>query len=224
MQSAKTAMDEAAKAGNDPYDLDLALADAAEEAHDADAQENALKDAAAERPQGIEVLLALGEFYLKQSNYDRAVLILQQATDTEPSARAWFDLGRAQEGAFNYYEAEKAYAQAVTFDPNNRSISNYYAEFKHRMAKAEAAQAAQTHQFAAPQPAPAPSPKQRLVRNGWFRPLENRLSQPLRPDGRRRAQPARLHGEPACGRATRRARAYRRRRRRLSRPGACAWR
>jgi O-antigen ligase/tetratricopeptide (TPR) repeat protein len=159
MESAKAAMDEAIKAGNDdPYDLDLAMAEAAEEARDADAQENALKDAAAERPQGSEVLLALGEFYLNQSHYDRAALTLQQAADAEPSARAWFDLGRAQEGAFNYYEAEKAYAQAVTFDPNNHSITNYYAEFKHRMAKAEAAQAAQAHELAAPQPASTPSP------------------------------------------------------------------
>jgi tetratricopeptide (TPR) repeat protein len=158
MQSARAALDEAAKAGNDPYDLDLAMAQAAEEAHDADAEENALKDATAERPQGIEVLLALGEFYLKQSNYDRAVLVLQQAADSEPSKRAWFDVGRAQEGAFNYYEAEKAYAQAVTFDPNDHYLNKYYAEFKHRMAKETAAQAAQTRQFAAPQPAPAPSP------------------------------------------------------------------
>ena len=158
MQSAKAAMEEAAKAGGDPYELDLALAEAAQVAHDADAQENALNDAASERPQGSEVLLALGEFYLNQSHYDRAALTLQQAADAEPSARAWFDLGRAQEGAFNYYEAEKAYAQAVTFDPNDRTISNYYTEFKHRMAKAEAAQAAQASGLAAPEPAPAPSP------------------------------------------------------------------
>ena len=50
-KSAKAAMDQAAKTGNsDPYDLDLALAEAAAEAHDADTQEDALKDAAAERP------------------------------------------------------------------------------------------------------------------------------------------------------------------------------
>jgi O-antigen ligase/tetratricopeptide (TPR) repeat protein len=158
MQSAKTALDEAAKAGNDPYDLDLAMAEAAEKAHDPEAQENALKDAAAERPQGIEVLLALGEFYLKQSNYDRAVLVLQQAADAEPSARAWFDVGQAQEGAFNYYEAEKAYAQAVTLNPDDRYINNYYAGFKHRMAKEAAAQSDQSHRPAVPQPAPAPSP------------------------------------------------------------------
>ena len=158
MQSARTALDEAAKAGNDPYDLDLAMAEAADEAQDTEAQENALKDAASERPQGSEVLLALGEFYLKQSNYDRAALVLQQAADAEPSARAWFDIGQAQEGAFNYYEAEKAYAQAVTFDPNNRSMSKYYTEFKHRMAKEMAAQAAQNHQLTPPQPAPPPSP------------------------------------------------------------------
>ncbi|MGH7915737.1 MAG: O-antigen ligase family protein [Candidatus Binataceae bacterium] len=158
MLSAKTAMGEAAKAGNDPYDLDLALAAAAQEAHDPGAQEDALKDAAAERPGGSEVLLALGEFYLNRSLYDRAALTLQQAVDAEPSARAWFDLGRAQEGAYNYYDAGKSYAQAITFDPKNRSISDYYAEFKQRIAKAEAAQAEQTKNLASPQPTASPSP------------------------------------------------------------------
>ncbi|HVB78662.1 MAG TPA: O-antigen ligase family protein [Candidatus Binataceae bacterium] len=160
MRSAKTAIEEAAKAGeaanadDDPYDLDLALAAAAGEAHDPDAQESALKDAVAERPQGSEALLALGEFYLDQAHYDRAALILQQAIDTDPSGHAWFDLGRAQEGAYNYYEAEKAYAQAVAVDPKNRSFNDYYVDFKHRMAKEQAAQA---RRLAAP-PTAAPSP------------------------------------------------------------------
>jgi Flp pilus assembly protein TadD len=159
MQSARAAMDEAVKVGNnDPYDLDLALAEAAREARDASAQESALKDAVAERPEGSEVLLALGEFYLKQSNYDRAALTLQQAVDAEPSARAFFDLGRAQEGAFNYDEAEKAYEQAAELDPGNRSITDYYAQFKHRIAKAVAAQtAAQSRSVAVPEPAAAPT-------------------------------------------------------------------
>jgi O-antigen ligase len=157
MNSAKTVMAEAVKVGNDPYDLDLALAEAARKAHDPDMQENALKDAAAERPQGTEVLLALGEFYLDQSRYDRATLTLQQATDADPSARAWFDLGRAQEGAYNYYDAEKSFAQAVAADPNNHSFNDYYVKFKRRIAKAEAAQAAQAHNLAAPQPTAAPS-------------------------------------------------------------------
>jgi O-antigen ligase/tetratricopeptide (TPR) repeat protein len=156
MQSAKAAMEEAVKAGNDPYDLDLALAEAAQEAHDVEAQENALKDAAAERPQGSEVLLALGEFYLNQSHYDRAALTLQQAADADPSARVWFNLGRAQEGAYNYYEAEKSYAQATALDPKDRYMNGYYTDFKRRMAKEEAA-VAQRHDLTAPQPTAAPT-------------------------------------------------------------------
>jgi tetratricopeptide (TPR) repeat protein len=159
MQSAKAAMDEASKVGNsDPYDLDLALADAAREAGDIDAQESALKDAAAERPEGGEVLLALGEFYLSQSSYDRAALTLQQAVDADPSARAFFDLGHAQEGAYNYDEAEKAYEQAAELDPGNRAFTVYYAEFKRRLAKAVAAQtAAQSHGAADPEPSATPT-------------------------------------------------------------------
>ena len=155
MQSAKAALDEAVKAGNDPYDLNLALAAAAQEARDASIQENALKDAVAERPKGSEVLLALGEFYLDQSLYDRAALTLQQAADVEPSAHTLFDLGRAQEGAYNYYEAEKSFAQATAIAPKDRYINGYYADFKHRIAKEEAAQ---LHNLAAPQPSAAPTP------------------------------------------------------------------
>lgn len=157
MHSARQAIEQAIAVGNnDPYILYLALADAAEQARDVEAQENALKDAAAERPQGSEVLLALGEFYLNHANFDRAAITLQQAADAEPSARAWFDLGRAQEGAFNYFEADKAYAQAVAFDPNNpgnRWMTSYYNDFKRRLAKEEAAQAREL----TPQPAASPS-------------------------------------------------------------------
>lgn len=154
MQSAKAVIDEAIKAGYDPYDLYLALASAASEAHDAYAEESALKDATAERPQGSEVLLALGEFYLGQSLYDRAAITLQQAADLDPSARLLFDLGRAQEGAYHYYEAEKSYAQAVALDPNDHYMNGYYADFKRRIAKEEAAQA---RNLAAPRPSAAPA-------------------------------------------------------------------
>lgn len=155
MQSARAAMDEAAQAGDDPYDLDLALAQAAEAARDPEAEESALKEAVAERPEGSEVLLALGEFYLNQSRYDRAALTLQQAADAEPSARIWFELGRAQEGAYNYSDAEKSYAQAVALDPKNHNFNSYYVDFKRRIAKEQAAQASA---LAAPQPTAAPSP------------------------------------------------------------------
>jgi tetratricopeptide (TPR) repeat protein len=161
MQSARAAIDQAAKIGNsDPYDLDLALAQAAAEAHDADTQEDALKGAAAERPEGSEVLLALGEFYLNQSHYDRAAITLQQAADADPSARSFFELGRAQEGAYNYYEAEKAYAQAVAFDPRNREMSKYYADFKRRIAKEKAALTAQPRSLAEPPPPPVAPPSE----------------------------------------------------------------
>jgi tetratricopeptide (TPR) repeat protein len=155
MQSAKAVVDEAIKAGNEPYDFDLALASAAHEAHNVDAEESALKEAAAERPQGTEVLLALGEFYLNQSLYDRAALALQQAVDVEPSAHALFDLGRAQEGAYHYYDADKAYAQATALDPKDHYMNAYYAEFRHRMAKEVAAQ---TRTLAAPAPTAVATP------------------------------------------------------------------
>jgi tetratricopeptide (TPR) repeat protein len=157
MQSARAAMEEVAKVdtGDDPYELDLALAEAAQAARDPDAEERALKDAVAERPQGKEGLLALGEFYFDQSRYDHAADVLQLAADVDPSARIWFELGRAQEGAYNYFDAEKAYAQAVALDPKNREFNSYYVNFKRRIAKERAAQA---HALAAPQPTAEPSP------------------------------------------------------------------
>jgi O-antigen ligase/Flp pilus assembly protein TadD len=150
MNSAKTAINEGINAGSDPYELDLAMARAADQAGDADAQERALKDAAAERPEGGEALLGLGEFYLKQGRFDHAALTLQQAANNEPSARVWFELGRAEEGGFHYYEAEKAYAQAVAADPKDRSMRAYYIDFKRRLAKEEAQQSAEADGSAAP--------------------------------------------------------------------------
>jgi tetratricopeptide (TPR) repeat protein len=153
MNAAKAAKNDAINDGSDPYELDLAMARAADQADDADAEEQALKDAAAERPEGGEAMLGLGEFYLKQGRFDHAALTLQQVADSEPSARVWFELGRAEEGSFHYYEAEKAYAQAVSFDPKDRSMRAYYLDFKRRMAKEEAQQSAQAGGAAASTPA-----------------------------------------------------------------------
>lgn len=158
MHAAKAAKNEAINAGGDPYQIDLAMAEAADQAGDAEAEEQALKEAAAERPEGGEALLGLGEFYLKQGRFDHAALTLQQVADGDPSARVWFELGRAEEGAFHYYEAEKAYAQAVTFDPKDRGMRAYYIDFKRRMAKEEAQQAIQTGGSADPLPAVSSSP------------------------------------------------------------------
>lgn len=147
MRSAKSAIGAAINAGGDPYELNLALAEAASRAHDAAARESALKAALNERPDGIKALSAIGEFYIEQGNYDRAAVILERASDLEPdSASIVFHLGRAQEKGYHYYQAEKSYARAAALSPKNGYFSSYYSEFKQRMAK----EAKQNHLSVAP--------------------------------------------------------------------------
>jgi O-antigen ligase/tetratricopeptide (TPR) repeat protein len=155
MRSAKAVIEEATNAGGDPYRLNLELVNAARQAQDAATEEKAFKDALDVIPEDTDTLAALGEFYIDQGRYDDALLTLEKADDAgSDSARIRFDLGRAQEGAYHYYKAEKSYARAVALAPRNRQFSDYYAEFKRRMAK----EAFQIDKAAAPQPAAAPTP------------------------------------------------------------------
>jgi O-antigen ligase/tetratricopeptide (TPR) repeat protein len=161
MRSAKAIIDNAIKSGQDPYQFNLVLAGAARQAQNPRIEEAALKSALAVIPDDINVITALGEFYLDQRRYDDALMTLEPAVEANPdSARLRFALGRAQEHSYHYYEAEQSYARAVALAPENRGWARYYAEFKQRMVK-EAAQldgAGASEAAAVSKPAAAPTP------------------------------------------------------------------
>lgn len=139
MRSAKAAINDAIKTGQDPYALNLALANAARKAGDAATEEAALKAALNVIPDDVNALSGLGEFYLNHHRYDDALLTFERAVEANPdSARIHFDLGQAQEHSYRYYDAEQSYAQAVALAPKNRQWAEYYSDFKQRMMREEA--------------------------------------------------------------------------------------
>lgn len=153
MRSAKALVEKEIEAGGDPYRLNSELANAANRAADPATEEKALKDALAVIPEDLNALTRLGEFYINHGRTDDALLVLQDAVDAQPdSARINFDLARAQEAAYHYYAAEKAYARAVALEPRNREFSENYTAFKQRMAR----EAAELDKTAAHPPTSAP--------------------------------------------------------------------
>lgn len=136
MRSGAALIDNAIKTGQDPYRFNLVLASAANQAGNAEIEEAALKGALAAIPDDIQALTALGEFYLNHQRYDDALMTFERAVQANPdSARLRFDLGRAQEHSYQYYEAQQSFARAVALAPGNHGFAKYYADFKERMVK-----------------------------------------------------------------------------------------
>ena len=136
VSAAKTVVDEGIRRGADPYPLEVALAEAAEKAGDHEAAEQALEQALHYAPT-FDVTMRLANLYLSQSRFERAVLTLQRATEMNPgSAEAFYELGHAQEGSYDYFAAGKAYAHATELAPGSDSYRRTYLEFEQRTAEA----------------------------------------------------------------------------------------
>jgi tetratricopeptide (TPR) repeat protein len=144
--------------GADPYMLEMAVADTAMAVGDDTAAEKALLAAIHYQP-SFEAKLRLGDVYMNEGRDDRAALTFQQAIDLRPdSAQAYDALGRANEGAYNYFEAAKAYRRATELAPNDPHLRQNYNDFERRTAESaeEAAKAVKGNGQAAAQPAASP--------------------------------------------------------------------
>jgi tetratricopeptide (TPR) repeat protein len=138
--------------GGDPAELYLALAEAAREARDTVATDDALSQVMSHEP-SFGITMAAGSIYADESNFDRAAVAFQHATEMEPnSADAFFQLAQAEEGAYEYALASHDYANALTIEPGNDKMRARYVEFQRR-ADQSATQAA-TLPPAPPVPAP----------------------------------------------------------------------
>jgi O-antigen ligase/tetratricopeptide (TPR) repeat protein len=135
LRAAWRLVDEGVANGVDPYQLNLALARLARSLNDHETAESAYLKALKYQP-SFEATLELGQLYIDETRFPRAVLTLDQATDLNPqSAPAFFSLGQAEEGNYDYSAAEKAYARATQLDPENRFYRAMYLDFQRRTAK-----------------------------------------------------------------------------------------
>ena len=133
LEGATMLVSQGIEAGADPDFLYGALANASYAAHNLSLAERSLASAIAARPQ-YSVLLQLGQLYIEDKKYERAISVLNQAIDDRPdSGEAHFGLGLAEEGDYNFAAAQNEYAHAISLDPKNSSYQDYYSQFKQRL-------------------------------------------------------------------------------------------
>jgi tetratricopeptide (TPR) repeat protein len=84
--------------------------------------------------------MRLGEFEVKYRRFGRAATWLQRATELQPdSADAFNNLGRADEAAYDYFAADRAYQQALRLAPSDFALRTHYAAFRDKLTRNEEA-------------------------------------------------------------------------------------
>src|SRR5262249_50695188 len=96
----------------------------------------AVQKALALRQFSFEANFHLGLLYLQEKNFDRAALWLRKAISLRPGdASAFYYLGVAEEGRYRFFDAQRAYAQAVELAPDNMNFRAHYQTFQRKVAE-----------------------------------------------------------------------------------------
>ncbi len=141
MAGIKRTIAQAIDSGIDRYEMELLQADAAEKMGDLPSAIDATKQIAAERPDSFDVMIRLGTLYAHNHDFNQAVITLGNAIQLNPdSAVAYYSLAQADEQAYNYADADKAYARAVQLAPDNETYKSSFDDFHKKFANASAAQ------------------------------------------------------------------------------------
>jgi O-antigen ligase/tetratricopeptide (TPR) repeat protein len=123
--------------GVDSYEMQKLQADAAQTMGDLPAAIEAYKNIAAERPDSFEVLMRLGGLYDQNRDFNQAVIMMNKAVELRPdSALAYYSLAVADEQAYNYAAADKAYARAAQLAPDNEVYKARADDFHKKFANA----------------------------------------------------------------------------------------
>jgi O-antigen ligase/tetratricopeptide (TPR) repeat protein len=124
-------------AGLDPVPLYCAIAEAAEALGRHGEAADALAKAWPLTP-SFSITFRLGQIYMEQGRYDRAALMMQQATQKMPaSAEAFYNLGLAEEATYQFSNADRSFQQALELAPGNRDYRTHYDEFRKQLAASE---------------------------------------------------------------------------------------
>jgi O-antigen ligase/tetratricopeptide (TPR) repeat protein len=138
LAAAKAIVKQGIETGADPFQLYLALGLAAQTSGNNSEAEAALLKAAAIRPSRLEPLIRMGELNLATNKFDQAATWLERATSLDPSsAEAFYDLGLADEGAYEYVAADQAYQQALALAPTDERFKARYAAFRQKIVQSK---------------------------------------------------------------------------------------
>jgi len=142
MAGVKHTIAQAIDNGIDRYEMEILQADAAQTMGDLPAAIDALKKIAAERPGDFDVLIRLGGLSDQNHDFNQAVITLTKATLLRPdSALAYYSMAVADERAYNYADADKAYARAAHLAPDNETYKTRFDDFHKKFANAGTARA-----------------------------------------------------------------------------------
>jgi tetratricopeptide (TPR) repeat protein len=84
----------------------------------------------------LAAMMNLGDFYRETRRYDRATIAYEHATEIDPSsARAYFNLGQAEESAFDFAAASRDYARALKLAPDDKGIRQAALDLQRRTAQ-----------------------------------------------------------------------------------------
>jgi tetratricopeptide (TPR) repeat protein len=138
LELAKAVVSQGCNRGAEPFPLYVSLAQVQQGAGDIAGAESALLEALKYRPQNFDAAFNLGQMYLQQQNFVRAAIWFQKAAASNPrSADAFYQLGRAEEESYRYFEAEQAYARALSLAPHNAGFKADFDAFERKVREAE---------------------------------------------------------------------------------------
>ncbi len=128
--------------GVDSYEMESLLASAAQTMGDLPSAIDAIKKIAAERPDSFDLTMRLGGLYGENRDFNQAVIMMTRAIQLRPdSALAYYSLAGADEQAYNYADADKAYARAAQLAPDNEAYKATADNFHKKFANAAPARA-----------------------------------------------------------------------------------
>lgn len=124
----------AVAAGADPYEIELALAEAARRAGDTAAERRALARATARRPGDARAYLALGLSHVRASEWAPASAAFERAVEADPGrASAWYQLGVCEERLYHFDRARRAFEASVREAPDDEDYRRNLERFVARI-------------------------------------------------------------------------------------------
>jgi tetratricopeptide (TPR) repeat protein/O-antigen ligase len=133
---ARQLITEADQNGADACRVAISISHAAQFRGRTDIAEAALGDTLGDNAGSFDCTLELGKLYASEGRDARAVLVLTDATKLNPdSVDAWLTLATVAERSYDYFAAEKAYAQAERLAPHDHFVGSQVADFNKKMAE-----------------------------------------------------------------------------------------
>lgn len=121
-------------AGADPYELELALAEAGRIAGNTAFERASLKTASRRRPSDVRGHYRLGLSWYREGRWDAAAQSFAAATRVSGDyAPAWFYLGLASEQAYRFEDAKQAFTKAAAYAPSNPRYREHRDRFTARL-------------------------------------------------------------------------------------------